>query len=511
MNVWLFILLLVGVPLVSLVVFVVLFVIFAILSSKVVEENGEIIKKPWQFCEVPKGETVQIIKGSDLKAIIPNVDGHKMSGEKDLDGRRWLVRLKETDEDKAKEEMREALKKDMLPGTRWVQSVLWDRLGIRFVSWFYPQVQVLIVTISANRLKSTDSMGPGTSLKDRIERDKEEIYALRFLVPRPLVVEGVLLAGDGSRINLLIQPTFRQVIPSLPVFYYKGKFFRLLDAFTEAGIVSFFATHLVAIYKGEGEDSPLKGQFAHETYDPSKAQDQDKYKARYESSHITYSHWLRMGVGPSSALQRHLSRFNASPEFYDALKKAKKKELVRHLDALLGGRPKPIPSFKPPEYLDEEEKQALSSGGILPSLGFVMERLEIIDREPHEDSKDLAEAVRAEATERQRAKGVRQKAYGQSDADKVMAEGHAALYGNPVEALTKLGVSPDVAARVHETAMRAKAIGGKDSKVTTYIESGSGPSPSVMVPAQQSPTPPAPPDSSTTPPTPPPTGSGTGT
>src|SRR3989344_2345120 len=202
----------------------------------------------WQFTRIEKGNTAFIVKGDDLKSMLPNVDGYRVSKEKDLEGRRWLVKVNvnKTPEEQRKE-MREAFNRQLQFGTKWLQWILWNRLGIRFVSWFYPQIKVHKIHISMNRLMEARGVGGGEdkseNLQSRIESDEGDVDSLRFLVPRPSVVKGVELAGDNAKLDILVLAVFQTVIPALPVFYYKGKFMSLLDAEISAGIIDFCATY----------------------------------------------------------------------------------------------------------------------------------------------------------------------------------------------------------------------------------------------------------------------------
>jgi hypothetical protein len=94
----------------------------------------------------------------------------------------------------------------------------------------------------------------------------------------------------------------------------------------------------------------------------------------------------------------------------------------------------------------------------------------------------LAKALLQKETRFHEAEGVRQEAYGVRDAILARATGESSRYKQLADSLIEREVSPDVAAEVVRTQIRTENIGGKDSKVVTYVEGGSPAS--VMVPAQ---------------------------
>jgi len=413
-------------------------------------------KNQWQFTRIQKGNTVLIIKGDDLKHIIPNVDGHRMSEEKDNDGRRWLVKVnvKATPEEQ-REEMRQAFRKHLMPGTRALQKLLWDKWGVRFVSWVYPQNRVKRVHISMNRLRQESEVKPTTTLQERIETDEGDIDSIRFIFPRPMVVEGVELAGDNARINLLILMHWRLVIPSLPIFYYDGKFMPLLDADIAAGFIDFGATYKVTV-----NDKGL--------YDPEGT----------KKEQLTYRHWLGLSKDRGSDLHNHLLRLNASPSFYKALKDKKKDELVHHLDVLLGGRPKNLPKRM-------KEKVPL---GLIAKYGLTLVDVDILAWEADETTKDLAEALQSRELQKRKAEGVREEAYGERDAIQAKAKAEASRYEMLVNSLIDKGVDPDVAAKVVQTQVEMENL--RQWQGNTYVRGQAG----VIVPAgtsQASATPPS--------------------
>lgn len=435
----------------------------------------------WWFTQIEKGSTVFINKGDDMKAIWPNVGGYKMSKMEDPDGRRWLI--KAVNEKDVEESF--FFDKEL---SKPIHIYLWKKFGVRFMGIFWPQVHRHSFKIDRKRLR--EATGSDGKLGSRVAQSPNAgvpVDSLLFLVPRPIHIEGVELAGDNSKISLLLLPIFQQVIPSLPVYYYKGDFFTPLDGAIEAAMVNFFAVHRVAVIRSKGEKGQEDNEeFAHDTYDPSDYKRQgcdteEQYREKYEPSPLTYHYWIRISKTEGSPMEQHLRSLNATREYHEKLKGDKKtNELVKHLDFLThdmyggtqsekdekGGKEKP----KPPKG---------SPSGIIPRFGFALVSLRLVDWTAHGDTEELSRAILQKQTESHRAKGVREKAYGERDAVKARGEGENVRFNQMVRAYTDQGVDPNVAAQIVGIYLRTENIGG--STIGTYVEGGSNVS--VMVPA----------------------------
>jgi len=385
------------------------------------------------FTKIAQGSTVFISVGESLKKIWPNVGGYKMSSAQDLGGRHWLI--PEKDE---KERMR-AFFYSSLPGTVWFQKWLWGTFGVKFISWFWPHVNVHRFDIrkgGRRRIEARADVGPDAFLRSRVIDSPEPtiVDSLLFIVPRPVYLEGVEIAGDNSRINLLLLPVYRQVIPSLPVYYLKGDFFTLLDAAIEATVVDFFASYRVG-------KKPL-----------------------------TYAGWLKITkAGEGSPLEQHLHGFNVSKAYRDNLEgKGGAEELIAYIDELTHRRPSEISG---------ENVSGIIPIGIVPRFGFALVSFRIVEWEVHSSTVALAKSLLEKETQRHTAEGVRQKALGEGDAIETLADAQSSRYQKLVNALVEKRVTPDAAALVIQTQLRTENI--RDSKVTTYVEGGA--SASVMV------------------------------
>ena len=409
----------------------------------------------WWFMKIAQGTTAFISAGDSLKAILPNVGGYRMSDVEDLDGRRWLVPEKDENEKKGIE----AFFLNSLHGTVWLQKWLWKVFGVKFISLVWPHTHRHTFDIrSRKRLLEGANVKEGTPLKVRVVDSPAEegtvVDSLLFLVPRPVYLNGMKLAGDNSRINLLLLPIYRQVIPALPVYYLKGDFFTQLDAAIETAMVDFFSTHRVAVHKNKKAEK--EEHFAKDSF--VEGRDEEKY----EPSPLTYSHWLKLAkAGGNSPMELHLRNLNVSKKYRDDLKHAEKMELVNYIDKLTHGE-------LTEEIAGEVAKEIPS--GIIPRFGFALVSFRVVDWEPHSDTVGLAQALLAKETKFHTAEGVREEAYGKGDAIEAVAKAESSRYERLVNALVEKGVTPDMAAQVVLTQIRTENI--RDGKVTTYVEGG---------------------------------------
>ncbi|MBI2025572.1 hypothetical protein HYT04_02190 [Candidatus Kaiserbacteria bacterium] len=427
------------------------------------------------FTKIAQGTTVFIDAGDKLRSIWPNVGGYKMSQDEDLGGRHWLIPTKNKDPKESEKERMESFFHDSLPGTVWFQKWLWRRRGVRFMSWFWG----INVTRHCFDLRKggrrriearSELKEKDAPLRSRVV-DSEggtDVDSLLFIAPRPVYVEGVELAGDNSKINLLLLPVFQQVIPALPVYYLMGDFFTLLDAAVEAGMVDLGASHRVAVYKGTD-------RFAHNAFDPKMGDPHGnkgpEYENMYEPSPLTYSHWLKLTkAGEGSPLEQRLHLLNVNKAYRQKLVEKGATELVGYIDQLTHEK-----------LAGGDDVGAEIPSGIIPRFGFALVSIRSVEWEPHGTTENLAKALLAREIQFHTAEGVRKEAEGVRDAILARAEGESSRYERLATALINKGVDPNVAAEVVRTQLRTENIGGPNSKVRTYVEGGA--SASVMVPA----------------------------
>lgn len=422
------------------------------------------------FTKIPKGTTVFLNRGENLYAILPNIGKMMMSSAEDTEGRHWLIPAR-NEEDRMR-----AFFHKFSPWTLWFRIWLWNMFGVIFISFFWPHNNRHKFDIrSRKRLLEEADVPRNAPLKARIvdstDPEGTVVDSLLFLVPRPVYLEGLLLAGDNSRVNLLLLPVYRQVIPSLPVYYLKGDFFTQLDAALETVMVDFFSTHQVAVYRRGAR----KDQLAEDVYElPEDPVERARYEKAYKPSHLTYAHWLKLDKsGEESPIERRLRSLNFSQSFIDMLKSdngdGQRNELIAYVEELTHG--------KPVTGAYTEIAQTIPSG-IVSRFGFALVSFRTVDWEPHEDTVELARALLAKEINFHQAEGVRQEARGQRDAITQRAEGESNRYEALVNALIEKGVKPDIAAEVVRTQIRTENLRG--SGIGTYVEGGSGTS--MMIP-----------------------------
>jgi hypothetical protein len=110
------------------------------------------------------------------------------------------------------------------------------RLGVFWVSALYPIFQLLTFKIDKKYLLSDSDLPENHTTKDYIETVPNfEVDSLRRYFPRPNYTGGVEL-GDQWKIDVVTWNEYEVTSPYRPIFRYKGKFFPVLDAATEASV-----------------------------------------------------------------------------------------------------------------------------------------------------------------------------------------------------------------------------------------------------------------------------------
>ncbi|MGM0629519.1 MAG: hypothetical protein ACQESA_03775 [Patescibacteria group bacterium] len=462
--------------------------------------------KMWLFVPA-RGGVYFIERGNDLKKIIPVVGGHKLSKSEDPEGRRWIV----PEEDKAELEKSffYGVKKSWLP----FQKFLWYRYGIRVIDLWYPQVRVKEFEIDRKRhekipqTKEGEERGKQTLSYHVIESPNagQKVDHLYFLSFRPIEKIGVELPDDASKIDLLILVNWQVVAPVTPVYYYGGQFYSLLDGIVESAIEDFMSTHKVATYKGEGNNDPKEGMFAHGIYDPKTGDDEGRkgkdYEKLYAPSFLNYRHWLMLGKAVGSPMERHLMKFNATRQYYERLKRKKEeaekrhetvkgnsnipqkekdeaknqfdglKEILKQIEHLTRDAYKGEES---PEEKDIEKilsEKGLGEGTI--QVGYAMTSISLVDFGPGEGTDKLDQAIRETETKRHLAFAEVEEAKGYKERETLRGEGDAKRYGRVINSQTELGVDPNVAAGVLRETEKSRNVGSKDSSITHWFEGGS--------------------------------------
>ena len=460
-------------------------VLCKVLISQII---STLAKKELIFFEPPRGSCVYVYKGEDVKDIWPNISGHKMSAE-DHNGKRWIV--KEKDEKKR----RHSFFYGTSPATTWLHNLLWDKIGVRYMSILIGSIYIRKFKIGRKRLIDTDV------LTERIQDSPNaevKVNKLLFLSFRPVMKE-VELAGDNSKIIILVLPTWQLVIPMLPVPYWGGDFYRLLDSVVEAGLEDFFASHRVAVTHDENG----KTEFHHDIYDPAQyknkkynCDDEEEYKKKYYAVPLTYAHWLKLKKSTGSALEKHLMAFNCTKKYYEVLQKfceegsererEEKEKILAQIDFLTQDIYKEEEKKSPLEDKSQENLKKLEEKGLgegtIAGVGYAMINSKLVAWEAHKDTEQLAQALRQRQTEYYRAQGVREESYGKRDFTMETRKGYAKGIEMSLDAIIAKGVAPNVAADILGIALRTENI--RDSKVLTYVEGGS--KSSVLIPSSTS-------------------------
>lgn len=446
---------------------------------------------------VPEQDNITyIVAGQKLKAVWANIEGYMLTEDKDLSGRQWLVRTE------SKKEWLDAFFRDASPATAWLQKLLWNWQGIRYISLFFWNVQVHTFKVDRKRLgEGVKAIAGQTTqsrpcLKDRVEqspKSEQDVDSLLFMVPRPIYMEGLELPGDNAKINLLFLAVFQTVIPTIPVFHFKGEFFSLLDASMESVVIDFLAKHRVEAEKETGKFLADTHPKLRKVLD-GESQEAESSIDENEAAALTFFHWMHLAKGDKTPLQQYLRKLNATQEYYDDLRSRFRDyeedgrnmhPMVRQLEMLIPGRQSGEDENGSSINFDamyegsglEEEKDV--PHGLIPRFGFALVSFRMIGWEAHEDSKDLAIAIREFETKMRTAKGVVAASEGERDAINNVKDAESQRYEAFIRVLVKQGVSPDAAAIVLAQQVRTENI--RDSRLTTYVEGG-GQS-AVMIPA----------------------------
>ena len=382
------------------------------------------------FTTIPQSTTKFVDIGGTLKKIMPNVNGYLLSRERDVDGNQWLITATSKTEETA------GLICDAPLGTRLIQKILWEHLGVRFIGITWPHARIHPFHIPGNAdMEERKEKGSIADLASRIISSKNDAgrNTLPFIITRSMYFEGLDLPGDNAKINILALAVFQQVIPSVPVYNLNTNFLPLLDAAIEAGLIDFLAQHRV------------------------------KTDAEGAGTELTYRTWLQLAkAGEEGPIESHLRRMNASSRY------------VRRLKHIGANR---LASFLTSNLLDEESHnhavEAITKStphGLIPRCGYALIGFHIVNWSTHSSTEGLAAALLEKETQQHAAEGVRARAAGERDALLAQTTAEEERFKKLVASLTGNGVSPDTAARVVETVLRAEHMG--KAGFGTFVEGG---------------------------------------
>ncbi len=407
------------------------------------------------FSEEPKQENIAfVVVGEKLVHILSNVTGHRRSEERDPSGRYWIIRQRTRSAGESLGQYKKTMAKEweesffdgVLWGTKWAHKLIWRRLGIRFIGWFWFQKKIHEFFISIARLKESAELPDNASLKDMIqldEGDKTRVRSLRFIIPRPVLVRDVELPGDNGKINLLLLVTFQVVIPTIPVFELKGKgFLPLLDAVINTAVTDFFAKYRVTV---DGKKKSL-----------------------------TLDRWLETARGENSPLERALRPINASPAYIKSMEPYPK--LHAHLLDLTGSKKtKEIPA-----KLAEDAPL-----GIIARYGLAITSVRIQASQAHPDTAALEKAIQAKKLAELIAAGVREEAMGRADAITSIGKAEGERMDSLAKSLRAAGVPEEHLAATLNSFFRnealPKALAGNTIATTLLLQEQGGTPPSILI------------------------------
>jgi hypothetical protein len=135
------------------------------------------------------------------------------------------------------------------------------KLGVYWVSIFYPIHKVYKFKIDKNRLVKGTTLSDGHSIRDLItvEPDVEVDHLLR-IIPRPIYVPGVQ-TNDGFTVDIALMTEHEVTNPRTAVFSLNGQFFPLLDAAMKAAVGDYCnnAKYMQLINTATGKGSGFSG------------------------------------------------------------------------------------------------------------------------------------------------------------------------------------------------------------------------------------------------------------
>lgn len=110
------------------------------------------------------------------------------------------------------------------------------KLGVFWVSIIYPLRKIHKFKIDKYRLVQGGSLPANHQMSDLVAIEPDvEVDSLRRFIPRPTFINEVELK-DGIPVDIVVMTEYEVIIPRIPIFSLKGKFFPLLDAAIEAAV-----------------------------------------------------------------------------------------------------------------------------------------------------------------------------------------------------------------------------------------------------------------------------------
>ncbi len=179
----------------------------------------------WQAARIPEGDYAFVVKGESLVKLITNFPNT-------LNNNKRMIWARFTGKGERGSDFN-ARFTGYTEGP--LSALLRDLFGIFWISIFFPMIKLHRFKISVDRLKEAAEIDTTANLKDWIEYKEDEVDSLRRIFNRPTHVPEAEMT-DGSKINFVLLGDYEVIDPYPPVFLYKGKYSRIIDAAVRAAV-----------------------------------------------------------------------------------------------------------------------------------------------------------------------------------------------------------------------------------------------------------------------------------
>ena len=139
---------------------------------------------------------------------------------------------------------------------RWFRNYLRTKWGFFWVSILWPVRRVYELNIERARLRDDyPEKGARVRLREMIEREKKPAKFLLWQFPRPILVPDVEFK-DRFKADIVVMTQCRVVVPQIPAFVWKEKFFQLLESSVEGSVLDYARKLTFAEFVEEKETKP---------------------------------------------------------------------------------------------------------------------------------------------------------------------------------------------------------------------------------------------------------------
>jgi len=216
-----------------------------------------------------EGEAEFLVSGGNLIKIFINLDGWDLT----TDG--WIRPLPgqpkqygiEPAWDRADPEPDE---KFYLVPQGFVTRFLRNRLGLYWVSLFYPWKSIYKFPITKQKLLSNTETKEDTGLKGRVTHEIVQVDSLRVVFPASFYFRDIE-TKDGFKVDLVLTGLFRVVIPYISVMLLGGKYLQIIEAAINTALIDFLRsrTYQQMIREPKGKDSEFWTEMAKINFNPN--------------------------------------------------------------------------------------------------------------------------------------------------------------------------------------------------------------------------------------------------